>query len=143
AWRKTDNWTAFTDGDRTWIQGPAGIQDRPNAERFSWESDAGAPGTTLVGPAPAPAAPPASTAERCAELAPQVAALRARYDQRNAAYSGVQQSLKDAIARGEVVDAGRNAAARAEMQRLSAEARPLATELGEALRAQYTACVAR
>lgn len=37
AWRKADNWTAFTDGTTTWINGPAGIQARPNDERFSWE----------------------------------------------------------------------------------------------------------
>jgi hypothetical protein len=36
-WRKADNWTAFTDGYRTWINGPAGLQTRLNTERFSWE----------------------------------------------------------------------------------------------------------
>jgi hypothetical protein len=36
-WRKADNWTAFTDGYRTWINGPAGIQQRLNTQRFSWE----------------------------------------------------------------------------------------------------------
>ena len=38
-WRKADNFTAFTDGGTTWINGPNGLQSRPNAERFSWESD--------------------------------------------------------------------------------------------------------
>jgi len=38
AWRKQDNWTAFTDGYRTWVNGPSGIQTRLNTERFSWES---------------------------------------------------------------------------------------------------------
>jgi hypothetical protein len=38
AWRKADNWTAFTDGSRTWINGPFGIQSRPNEQRFSWEA---------------------------------------------------------------------------------------------------------
>lgn len=38
-WRKADNWTAFTDGANTWINGPYGIQKRPNAERFDWEND--------------------------------------------------------------------------------------------------------
>ncbi len=37
-WRKADNWTAFTDGFRTWINGPAGIQQRLNTERFPWEA---------------------------------------------------------------------------------------------------------
>lgn len=40
AWRKADNWTAFTDGYRTWINGPDGLQERLNTERYSWESDA-------------------------------------------------------------------------------------------------------
>lgn len=38
AWRKADNWTAFTNGSRTWINGPSGVQDRPNGERFDWEA---------------------------------------------------------------------------------------------------------
>jgi hypothetical protein len=36
-WRKADNWTAFTDGYRTWINGPLGLQQRLNVERFPWE----------------------------------------------------------------------------------------------------------
>ncbi len=36
-WRKADNWTAFTDGYRTWINGPYGLQVRLNTERFPWE----------------------------------------------------------------------------------------------------------
>ena len=27
-WRKSDNWTAFTDGYRTWINGPNGLEQR-------------------------------------------------------------------------------------------------------------------
>lgn len=53
-WRKADNWTAFTDGYRTWINGPSGLQQRLNNQRFPWEADAGAPGTTSIGPAGAP-----------------------------------------------------------------------------------------
>jgi hypothetical protein len=37
-WRKADNWTAFTNGQTTWINGPFGLQSRPNSERFSWEA---------------------------------------------------------------------------------------------------------
>ncbi len=37
-WRKADNWTAFTDGYRTWINGPNGLQERLNTERFDWET---------------------------------------------------------------------------------------------------------
>ena len=50
-WRKADNVTAFTDGNRTWLVGPEGLQDRLNSERFAWEPPA--PGTTVVGAAPA------------------------------------------------------------------------------------------
>lgn len=39
-WRKADNWTAFTDGAITWINGPGGLQLRPNDRRFCWEGDA-------------------------------------------------------------------------------------------------------
>lgn len=38
-WRKADNWTAFTNGSRTWINGPHGVQERSNEERFPWEYD--------------------------------------------------------------------------------------------------------
>jgi hypothetical protein len=37
-WRKADNWTAFTDGHRTWVNGPYGLQTRLNSERFDWEA---------------------------------------------------------------------------------------------------------
>ncbi len=40
-WRQSDNWTAFTDGFDTWINGPDGIASRPNNQRFEWESDYG------------------------------------------------------------------------------------------------------
>jgi hypothetical protein len=40
-WRKADNWTAFTDGSTTWINGPLGLQRRPNEARFPWEANAG------------------------------------------------------------------------------------------------------
>ncbi len=39
AWRKSDNWTAFTDGYTTWVNGPYGVQQRLNTERFDWEKD--------------------------------------------------------------------------------------------------------
>lgn len=37
-WRKTDNWTAFTNGYMTWVNGPYGVQMRLNTERFPWEA---------------------------------------------------------------------------------------------------------
>ena len=39
-WRKADNWTGFTGGERTWINGPEGLQQRLNSERFPWEAPA-------------------------------------------------------------------------------------------------------
>src|SRR5687768_7335159 len=33
-WRKVDNFTAFTDGGTTWVNGPNGLQSRPNNERL-------------------------------------------------------------------------------------------------------------
>ena len=49
-WRKSDNWTAFTDGHWTWVNGPNGLQRRLNAERFPFERDAVAPtGQTRLG----------------------------------------------------------------------------------------------
>ena len=36
-WRKQDNFTAFTDGYRTWVNGPQGLQVRLNTESFAWE----------------------------------------------------------------------------------------------------------
>ncbi|HLG72667.1 MAG TPA: hypothetical protein VK009_19790 [Chloroflexota bacterium] len=38
AWRKADNWTAFTNGYMTWINGPDGLQSRLNSDRFPWEA---------------------------------------------------------------------------------------------------------
>ena len=47
-WRKADNWTAFTDGYRTWINGPYGLQARLNTEQFDWEG----PETPPASPVP-------------------------------------------------------------------------------------------
>jgi len=47
-WRKTENWTGFSDGYRTEINGPTGLVERLNTERYIWEPDAGSPGTTLL-----------------------------------------------------------------------------------------------
>ena len=48
-WRKADNWTAFTDGATTWINGPFGLQSRPNeGPLFAWESPPDRPRTILV-----------------------------------------------------------------------------------------------
>jgi hypothetical protein len=59
-WRRVDNWTAFTNGATTWVNGPFGLQSRPNGERFPWEAAA------VPAPSPSPPAPstpvPAQTA---------------------------------------------------------------------------------
>ena len=44
-WRKSSNWTGFTDGQNTWVNGPFGLQKRPSASRLSWEP---APATDIV-----------------------------------------------------------------------------------------------
>jgi hypothetical protein len=38
-WRKADNFTAFTDGYRTWVSGPDGVRERLNTQRFAWEAN--------------------------------------------------------------------------------------------------------
>ena len=38
-WRKSDNFTAFTDGYRTWVNGIYGVQARLNTQRFTWEAN--------------------------------------------------------------------------------------------------------
>ena len=54
-WRKADNWTAFTDGSRTWINGPRGVQVRENIQRFDWEPrEAGTQPVPTPTPTPAP-----------------------------------------------------------------------------------------
>ena len=59
-WRKADNWTAFTDGYRTWINGPDGLVQRLNTERFEWEADY-APGDGIAAPTPTPTPTPIPT----------------------------------------------------------------------------------
>ena len=57
-WRKADNWTAFTDGRTTWLNGPLGLQSRPNGERLAWEAPAGPGPTPAAGPMIPPGAEP-------------------------------------------------------------------------------------
>jgi hypothetical protein len=49
-WRKSDNWTAFTDGYHTWVNGPNGLQERLNTERFPFEHDQNPPAGTCATP---------------------------------------------------------------------------------------------
>ncbi len=60
-WRKADNWTAFTNGSRTWINGPVGVQERANSDRFDWEKEIPTP-SAQPAPIPEPSANPAPTA---------------------------------------------------------------------------------
>jgi hypothetical protein len=71
--RGGDNWTAFTNGYMTFIDGPRGLVTRLNADRFDWERDtpadqpAGASSGSRVGPAhayPNPALTPGATNPR-------------------------------------------------------------------------------
>ena len=57
AWRKADNWTAFTDGYRTWLNGPNGLVQRLNTMRFEWEADY-AEIVLGIKPTPTPVPPP-------------------------------------------------------------------------------------
>jgi hypothetical protein len=52
-WRKADNFTAFTDGYRSWVNGPVGLQQRLNTEAFEWEAPA-----SVVSAPPAPTPTP-------------------------------------------------------------------------------------
>jgi len=77
-WRKADNWTAFTDGNETWLMGPYGLAKRLNTQRFPWEPDFGATG--LASAPTEPAAAQFTGADRAAALAlfpAQMAALAA------------------------------------------------------------------
>ena len=47
-WRKADNSTAFTDGASTWVNGPQGLQERVNKERFDWERAARVDATSVI-----------------------------------------------------------------------------------------------
>jgi Protein of unknown function (DUF4232) len=52
---KLGQWTAFTDGTHTWIDGPLGPQTRGNNERFAWEPN----------PDRLPVNPPPHEGKRC------------------------------------------------------------------------------
>ena len=52
-WRKSDNFTAFTDGHRTWVNGPNGLRMRLNTESFAWERPTVTPTPQPIAPIPA------------------------------------------------------------------------------------------
>jgi hypothetical protein len=63
-WRARGNWTAFTDGNTTWLAGPFGLQQRGATERFDWE-EVMAPINPPTAPAPAAAPAPAPAPASC------------------------------------------------------------------------------
>jgi hypothetical protein len=73
-WRKADNFTAFTDGYRSWVNGPFGLQQRLNTERFPWEPVApprpAPPAATATGPTAPAATPTGPTAPAATVTAP-------------------------------------------------------------------------
>lgn len=78
-WRKIDNFTAFTDGGTTWVNGPNGLQSRPNAERFSWERDPVEPGagpSAGATPGPTPTLTPVPGAPTSRPTAPSTTPAR-------------------------------------------------------------------
>jgi hypothetical protein len=66
-WRKADNWTAFTNGYWTWVNGPYGLAQRLNTQRYAWEANpeglpivdahTAAPPVIIVRPVSPPAVP--------------------------------------------------------------------------------------
>lgn len=66
-WRKADNWTAFTNGHRSWVNGPFGLQERSNQERFDWEI---AGPEAQVAPTPSPTPSPTLAPIRVATATP-------------------------------------------------------------------------
>ncbi len=54
-WRKADNFTAFTNGFQTWVNGPFGLQTRLNDQRLFWE----------MNPQQLPIVPPPVAGDQC------------------------------------------------------------------------------
>ena len=50
-WRRTDSVTGYTDGYRTWMLGPNGLESRLNTERLPWEVEAATQVTATASPA--------------------------------------------------------------------------------------------
>lgn len=75
-WRKADNWTAFTNGATTWINGPAGVQSRPNDQRFDWEGP-DQPQATQLAPSGGAPQPQTVVLEPSRQVAPVAASSSA------------------------------------------------------------------
>ncbi len=99
-WRRADNWTAFTDGYRTWVNGPFGVQQRLNSDLFPWELRH--PGLQPL-PGATPPAVSDAAGQACARWAIAAVAVGARllpasYDFRSAIESLYTQCLSAAAA---------------------------------------------
>ena len=83
-WDKATNWTGFTDGYRTWVNSPRGLQERLSIERFDWE-----PASIALG----------ATAEADAQTLAYVSAAIAAYEQdglvATMAYYNSEASIED------------------------------------------------
>ena len=75
AWRKVDNWTAFTDGYTTWINGPDGLVSRLNTDRFPWEAGEPNPQPPAPPAAPTPVATPVATPAPASTTVPSSAVV--------------------------------------------------------------------
>jgi PASTA domain len=71
AWRKADNGTAFTNTYMSWINGPSGLVNRLNTDRFSWEG-ADAPQPTAT---PTAASAPTAQASPTGFVVPNVVGM--------------------------------------------------------------------
>ena len=79
-WRRADGGTAFSDGHRTWVAGPYGLQQRLNTERFCWETGA-VPGRCLRPDSGGVGAPARQATEDVALLAGALAETVLHYAQ--------------------------------------------------------------
>jgi hypothetical protein len=118
-WRKADNWTAFTDGITTWINGPEGLASRPNSgPLFAWESPAPEPAAPAqqvivvivqptLGPAPTatPSGPDPALLARCYTTAAEIAAYTVRIGMSADWASRFAKEL-EAVCRQAVIDHG-------------------------------------
>jgi hypothetical protein len=122
-WRKVDNFTAFTDGGTSWINGPNGLQSRPNAERFSWEKDPVQPGS-----APQQAAQATPTPRTPGAPAQQVAAATATPTPRSQAVPNLDPIYANATATFAAIHAASTATFQALDARSTATFAAIATQ---------------
>jgi uncharacterized protein YkwD len=128
-WRKADNWTAFTNGSTTWINGPYGVQSRLNGERFLWERESQELAAPPVPAQSVPAAPAQPVAPVDANFHPAVeyAALEMINESRR--QHGVQPLSMDESLRGATRAHSRDMAQRGFFAHVDPDGRGLAERL--------------